>query len=77
MTLEILITTMQQSDFSIIEEMNIKSDAVIANQCNENNYREIVVVGKSIKMISTTSRGLSRNRNIALAHTDQKADMIF
>lgn len=77
MTLEILVTTMQQSDFSIIEEMNIKSDAVIANQCNENNYREIAVVGKSIKMISTTSRGLSRNRNIALAHADQKADLIL
>ena len=77
MKLEILVTTMYQSDFSIIDKMHIKSDAIIANQSDENSYNEIVTAGKSIKVISTTSRGVSRNRNIALAHADQNADLIL
>ena len=33
MELEVLVATMNREDFSLVEEMNLRRDAVIANQC--------------------------------------------
>lgn len=78
MKLEILVTTMNQFNFSKIDEMNIQSDVVIANQSDYCAYDELETKkGFKAIMISTTSKGLSRNRNIALAHSNQSADLIM
>lgn len=77
MKLEILATTMNGVDFSKIEKMKINSDVVFANQCDRDGFNKIEFNGHIAKMISTTSRGLSRNRNIALAHSNQNADLIL
>ncbi len=74
---EILVTAMHQSDFSKYSQMNIQTDAVIANQTDKNEYAETESNGNTVKLVSTDTRGLSRNRNIALAHTSQKADYIL
>ena len=68
LTLEILCATMHQSDFSKIREMNIKTDVVFANQCDRTAYEEMTFNGHKAKMISTQTRGVGKNRNIALAY---------
>lgn len=74
MKLEVLITTMHQSDFGKYSQMNLQTDAVIANQTDRNEYTETEINGCTVKLVSTDSRGVSRNRNIALAHASQNAD---
>lgn len=70
MTLNILISCMHQ-DKSIIERSNVQSDVVVINQCNEDKREEFKFLNKNGReckalFISTTERGLSRSRNMAL-----------
>ncbi len=67
-TFEILCTTMHQTDFSKIKEMNIKSNVVFANQCDHTSYEEMDFDGHTAKMISTTTRGVGKNRNLSLIY---------
>ena len=73
--LEVLIATMHQTDFSLLEKMNIQSDVVIANQGSENKYEECEYHGYRVKMITTTTRGVGLNRNIALLYSS--ADILL
>lgn len=66
--LEILCVTMHQSDFQKIAEMNIHSNVVFANQCDRTAYEEKEFDGFTAKMISTETRGVGINRNLALAY---------
>lgn len=66
MKIEVLLSTMHQVDMHIVERCNIKSDALIINQSDINNVNEIVDHNRKIRMISTTERGLSNSRNMAL-----------
>lgn len=73
--LQVLVATMNRRDFRIMDEMNLKCDAIIANQTN---FRAITVNETpfgSIKMISTDTRGVGLNRNIALTSAD--ADIVL
>lgn len=65
---EILCATMHQKDFSKIQEMNIRSNVVFANQCDHTSYEEIEFDGYTAKMISTQTRGVGKNRNLALIY---------
>lgn len=65
---EILCVTMFQKDFSKVNQMNVKSDIVYANQCNETSYEELEFDGHKAKMISTNTRGVGINRNLALTY---------
>lgn len=69
MNLEILVTTMHQNDTSKYEQMNLKSDAIIANQANDCSFVEEKKGDHTVKMITTNTRGLSVNRNIAIAYS--------
>lgn len=66
MSVEVLMSCMFQKDFAIVEKSRIKSDAIIINQTNENGIEEKEYDFGTVKMISTTERGLSRSRNMAL-----------
>ena len=73
MSIEVLISCMHQSDWSIIERSNIQTDVLIVNQCERDAIEEYSFFNKSGKtcharMIYTTERGLSRSRNMALQH---------
>lgn len=74
--LEVLVTTMHQSDLEKYTQMNLQTDAVIANQCDTDDYICEVIGGNRVQMISTTSRGVSRNRNIAMAHASQNTEFV-
>lgn len=65
---EILCVTMNQSDFSKINEMNISADVVFANQGDCTSYKECKFDNHIAKMISTETRGVGINRNIALSY---------
>lgn len=77
MKLEVLVTTMHQTDLSKYKSMNLQTDAIIANQADCNEYSESEINGCLVKMITTDTRGTSRNRNIALAHSSQAADLLL
>lgn len=64
--LQVLVATMHQKDLSIAEKMNIRCAAVIANQADRNSMQ----VEGDVKMITTTTRGVGLNRNIALLASD-------
>lgn len=67
---QVLVATMYQQNFSKIEEMNISSDVIFANQSNETRYDEIYFSKYKAKMITTATRGVGCNRNIALSYAD-------
>lgn len=61
--LQVLVATMGQKDLSLAEKMNIPCAAILANQADREETRQ----EGPVKMITTTTRGVGRNRNIALA----------
>lgn len=65
---EVLCATMHQKDFSKIKEMNVHSDIVFANQCDHTSYEEYKFSSYTAKMISTQTRGVGKNRNLALIY---------
>lgn len=67
MGIEVLVTTMHQTNIRKYKEMNLQTDAVLANQSDCFGYHEEIIGSATVKMISTVTRGLSRNRNIAMA----------
>ncbi|MBQ7907215.1 MAG: glycosyltransferase family 2 protein [Clostridia bacterium] len=68
MNLEVLVTTMHQNDTSKYEQMNLKSDAIIANQANDCSFVEEKKGEHIVKMITTNTRGTSINRNMAIMY---------
>ena len=66
MNLQVLVATMHQNDYSLLEKMNICSDAIIANQCDRNEITEFDYNGHKIKYLSFSERGVGLNRNNAL-----------
>ena len=65
---EILCVTMHQKDFSKLKEMNIHSDVVYANQADRTSYDEMKFEGHTAKMVTTATRGVGVNRNLALTY---------
>lgn len=66
MSLQVLVSTMNQDDTSIIEKMGINTDAIIINQCEKNEKKIIDKNGKKIFFISLKERGIGLSRNAAL-----------
>lgn len=73
---EVLLSCMHQEDFQIAYKTKIDSDLLIINQCDKEDYQEQVVNGYLWRMISTTERGLSRSRNMALANARGKVCLL-
>lgn len=68
---QILCVTMFQKDFSKLDKMNIHSDIIFANQCEENSDETIEFNNHKARMISTTTRGVGVNRNFTLQYADK------
>ncbi len=67
---EVLCVTMNQTDFSKIQEMNLHSDVVFANQAGTTTYEELEFEGHTARMITTATRGVGVNRNLALMYAN-------
>lgn len=67
---QILCVTMNQTDFSKLQEMNIRSDVIFSNQADRTAFEQIEFEGHIARMITTDTRGVGINRNIGLMYAD-------
>lgn len=81
---QILVACMNQKDDFLYKEMNLQTNAILANQCDEYSYQEFTQPdGNTVKLISSADRGVGKNRNKALAYAtgeyviNADQDMIF
>lgn len=66
MKLQVLVAAMQQKDLSLAEKMNTRCSTVIANQADRDEILQENTEYGEVKMITTPTRGVGLNRNIAL-----------
>lgn len=66
MSLQVIVATMNQTDHSLLDRMNIQSDAIICNQCDRVEFEEFSYKGHNIKWFSFPERGVGLNRNNGL-----------
>lgn len=65
--LQVLVATMNMKNVHLmIERMNIKTDCLIINQCNDTKYENYKIEKSNIEVFSFNERGLSKSRNNAL-----------
>lgn len=70
---QVLVACMNQSDDSLYREMNLQTDVILANQCNEYSYKLYTQPdGNRVELISTADRGVGKNRNKALLNASGK-----
>lgn len=75
MTLEVLVAAMGQTDLSLQQTMNIRRDVLIANQCDRWQYEEQIREFGRVRMVSSATRGVGINRNMALELSE--ADIVL
>ena len=75
MTLQVLVAAMHQTDHSLLEKMNIQSDAMVGNQCDRNEIESFEWNGHQISYYSLAERGVGLNRNTLLMRAS--ADIIL
>ena len=64
MKIQHIISTMNREEFSFLEKLCLKTDAVVVNQNCEDAIAEFALSnGVKIKAVSTPEKGLSRSRN--------------
>lgn len=68
MKLEILVSCMHQTDDRLVRSSKITGDALMINQCDLENYQEYPTADGIARIFSTTQRGLTRSRNMAIRH---------
>ena len=71
-SVEMLIATMNQpeGDNSLLEKMNIQSDAIVCNQCDRFSYTEFIWHGHRIRWFDFNEKGVGLNRNNALMRAE-------
>ena len=66
MTLQTLVSGVKVNTESVAEKMNLQSDSIVINQCDEFGYSEYEYRGSDIKCYSFAERGVGLSRNNAL-----------
>ena len=66
MNIQVLVAAMHQTDHSLLEKMHLKTDAIVANQCNRNSIEDFEWNGCKIRYLNFAERGVGLNRNNAL-----------
>lgn len=66
MKIETLVATMDRTNFEFIEDLNLRTNSVIINQRTEDDYNEFNLNGNTHRVFSTSEKGLSKSRNMAL-----------
>lgn len=75
--IQVLVTTMFEKDLSKYKQMNLQTDAIIANQSDDYNYLKEEIDGTVAELITTNTKGLSRNRNIAITCSSSDAEYLL
>lgn len=75
MTIETLVSAVSENVTVLAGEMNLETDSIIVNQCDQNEYEEYELCGHKIKCYSFFERGVGLSRNNALLRAS--ADIIL
>ena len=75
--LQVLVTTMYETDLSKYDSMNLQTDALIANQADLYDYQFLKKGLSHAELLTTKTRGTSRNRNLAIIHSSTEAEYIM
>lgn len=68
MKLQVLVAAVSKEINELAENMHLKTDAVIVNQCDSYGYQEFFKGENRIQSFSMAERGVGLNRNTALLH---------
>ncbi len=69
--LQVLLSCMhEKSPETIYRRMNLQSDSIIVNQCDDFGYQSKKIKGKQCLFISCPERGVGLSRNTALMRSD-------
>lgn len=74
-SLQVLVATMNQTDFSLAEKMNLQCDTIFANQAAVFDYQTRKMSYGTLQMITTATKGVGLNRNVGLFASD--ADLLL
>ncbi|MBR3040677.1 MAG: glycosyltransferase [Lachnospiraceae bacterium] len=66
MALQLLISALNKDPAELIAKMNIQTDAVLVNQCDEDVCREIPYRENTVLVLSKKERGVGRSRNLCM-----------
>lgn len=75
MELQVLIATMNRSDDSLVEKMNLQRPAILANQCGCWKNQVFVHDFGDVQLLCSDTKGVGINRNMALQNA--KADILL
>ena len=64
--LQVLIASMNQDDYSLLDKMNIQTEAIVGNQCQRNSIEQLEYAGHHVVYLNFHERGVGLNRNNAL-----------
>ncbi|HBI60270.1 MAG TPA: hypothetical protein DDY31_03495, partial [Lachnospiraceae bacterium] len=70
MSIQVLISTMDQEDASFLKQMNLQTDAIVGNQNGCDKEVMLLDNGNKIKFICSKEKGLANNRNLTLSKAD-------
>lgn len=70
--IQVLVATMNQQDTSLVTKMNIRCSSIIANQADREEILEEDGPYGTVKMLTTLTRGVGLNRNIALLASEKE-----
>lgn len=68
MRIQTLIVAMNQRDGSLVERMNVQTDAIVGNQCDSDGDVAFRWNGHDVIYLNRSERGVGRNRNLVLSH---------
>lgn len=80
MKVQVLVSAMHANPKELVSKMNISSEAIVINQCDENNYECFEVKGadgedREVRAYSFCERGVGLSRNNALLRADREISL--
>ncbi len=70
MKIQVLVAAMNQNDYSLLDKLNIQSDAIIGNQCEFDSIERFTWKSHEICYLNFNEKGVGLNRNNALMRAD-------
>lgn len=66
MRIETLIATIDQTDHTLVEKMNVQTETIVGNQCGRRAKEEFEYRGNRVTYLNSAERGVGRNRNLLM-----------
>ena len=76
MNVDILMSCMHQIDDRLVSQSKLTGNVIVINQCDNNGYKEFTTKNGVAKIYSTTDRGLTKSRNIAISKSNADICML-